>query len=146
MARDTSSGKTFEDIVELCILRSCKRNGLDRRAQSKIGLKIGGGQHVVDWEIWEISNPDRRALISAKVQNTGGSAEEKIPYEILKLLHAMDNDSRFKFAWLILGGAGWSLGLLDYYRNSLNEAIPAMDGRVKILRTDELLSLNLKIP
>jgi hypothetical protein len=146
VTRDTSSGKTFEDIVELCISRSCAKNDLERKAQSSVGEKIGGGKHIVDWEIWELNNPDRRALISAKVQNTGGSAEEKIPYEILKLLHAMDNDSRFKFAWLILGGAGWSPGLLNYYRNSLIREIPAMVGRVKILRTDELISLDLKIP
>lgn len=146
MTRDTSSGKSFEEIVELCITRSCRRNGLERKAQSKIGERIGGGQHIVDWEIWEVRDPDRRALISAKVQNTGGSAEEKIPYEILKLLHAMDNNSGFRFAWLILGGTGWSPGLLDYYRTSLSEQIPAMVGRIKILRTDELLSLDLKIP
>ncbi len=146
MTRDTSSGKNFEDIVELCIARSCLKNGLDRRAQSSIGEKIGGGRHIVDWEVWEVNNPDRRALISAKVQNTGGSAEEKIPFEILKLLHAMELNPHFKFAWIVLGGSGWSPGLLHYYRTSIQEVIPAMTHRVKILRTDELLSLDLKIP
>lgn len=146
MSRETSTGKQFEDVIELVISRSCLKNKLGRRAQTYVGPKPGGGKHIVDWELWKIEDESLRALLSCKVQNSGGTAEEKIPYEVLKLLHTMNHDSRYRFGWIVLGGGGWNPGLLDYYLNDLSKHLPEMNGRVKILRTDDLISTDLIIP
>ena len=93
--RDTTTGSDYENIVELCIKRSCERNKLEARSQSVIGKKPGGGKHRVDWEIYKLDNPNIRGLISCKFQSTSGTAEEKIAYEVIKLLHAMKIGSRY---------------------------------------------------
>ena len=146
MSKQSGSGKEYEELVALVIDRSCRKNKLEKKGQSKVGPKPGGGAHIVDWELWEAADPTRRALLSCKIQTTAGTAEEKIPYEVLKCLHTMEEDHRYRFAWIVLGGNGWNKGILDYYVNELSHKIPEMKGRVSILRTDELLSLNLVIP
>ena len=49
-----------------------------------------------------------------KWQQTSGTAEQKVPFEILCLAEAVaESRGRFKKAYLVLGGSGWSLR--DYY-------------------------------
>ena len=141
--RDTTTGSDYEDIVELCIKRSCERNKLEARSQSVIGEKPGGGKHRVDWEIYKLDSPDIRGLISCKFQSTSGTAEEKIAYEVIKLLHAMKNDVRFVRSWIILGGDGWSSGMRIFAQKHLTEWIPAMTGRIEIITTDQLINADL---
>jgi hypothetical protein len=142
----TSSGGNFQDVVLKCVQLSCRRNGLCSRGQVVVGEKPGGGRHVVDWELWVREDEGRRGLLSAKVQNVRGTADEKVPYEVIKLLHTMGLDERFRVGWVVLGGLGWTPGLVGYYQSKLPLWIPSMVGRVWVLRTDELFSLNLRIP
>jgi hypothetical protein len=51
-------------------------------------------------------DPNSRGLISCKFQGTSGTAEEKMAYEVIKLLHAMKMDTRYKKSWIIMGGEG----------------------------------------
>jgi hypothetical protein len=146
MTGKASTGKEFEDFVELCISFACKKYGYGRKAQVAVGSKPGGGKHVVDWEIWDEEDLESRALVSCKMQSSGGTAEEKIPYEVIKLLHTIETDERYKFAWLVLGGNGWNPGLIDFYMNQLADKISGMAEHVKILRTDDLLSVKRLIP
>ena len=141
--RDTTTGSDYEDIVELCIKRSCERNKLEARSQSVIGEKPGGGKHRVDWEIFRLDNPNVRGLISCKFQSTSGTAEEKIAYEVIKLLHAMKNDQRFVKSWIIMGGDGWSSGMRIFAQKELSEWIPEMTKRIEIITTDQLINADL---
>jgi hypothetical protein len=143
--KDTTTGSNYEAIIEMCIKRSCEKNGLSAISQSTIGEKPGGGKHRVDWEIFQTSHPDHRGLISCKFQSTSGTAEEKIAYEVIKLLHAMKMDSRFKKSWIIMGGDGWSVGMRSFVNNHLPEWIPEMIQKVEILTTDQLLNKDLKL-
>jgi len=146
VARDTTTGKTYEAIVKQCVARSCAKNNLDCTPQVHVGEKPGGGKHKVDWELVDKTNPNRRALLSCKTQNKSGTAEEKIAYEVIKLVHAMDSDSRYKHAWVVMGGAGWSPGMRRFVKEKLSDYVPSMRGRVSIVSTDELISMNLDIP
>jgi hypothetical protein len=141
--RDTTTGSDYENIVELCIKRSCERNNLEARSQSIIGEKPGGGKHRVDWEIYKLSDPNVRGLISCKFQSTSGTAEEKIAYEVIKLLHAMKIDQRFVKSWIIMGGDGWSSGMRNFAQRHLTEWIPAMSGKIEIITTDQLINADL---
>ena len=143
--RDTTTGSNYEAIIEMCIKRSCEKNDLGANSQSNVGVKPGGGRHRVDWEIFKNQDPDIRGLISCKYQETSGTAEEKIAYEVIKLLHAMKTDVRFKKSWIIMGGEGWSLGMRQFINNHLTEWIPEMNNKVVILTTDQLISSNLKL-
>lgn len=143
--RDTTTGSDYEDIVELCIKRSCERNKLEAKSQSFIGKKPGGGKHRVDWEIYKLDNPNIRGLISCKFQSTSGTAEEKIAYEVIKLLHAMKIDSRYVKSWIIMGGDGWSDGIREFTKSELSNWIPQMKGKIVIITTDQLINANLDL-
>lgn len=143
--RDTTTGSDYEDIVELCIKRACERNGLKATPQITIGQKPGGGNHRVDWEIYKVENAKIRGLISCKFQSTSGTAEEKIAYEVIKLLHAMEKDQRYIKSWIIMGGSGWSSGMRRFVNSELSYWIPQMKNCVQILTTDELINHNLTL-
>jgi hypothetical protein len=143
--RDTTTGSNYEAIIEMCIKRSCEKNELTAISQATVGDKPGGGKHRVDWEIYRTSDPDSRGLISCKFQGTSGTAEEKIAYEVIKLLYSMKMDPRYKKSWIIMGGEGWSGGMRGFVNNHLSEWIPAMINKVEILTTDQLISANLAI-
>lgn len=143
--RDTTTGSNYEAIIEMCIKRSCEKNDLGANAQSNVGVKPGGGRHRVDWEIFKNQDPSIRGLISCKYQETSGTAEEKIAYEVIKLLHAMSVDQRFKKSWIIMGGEGWSTGMRSFINEYLVDWIPQMKGNVQILTTDQLISTNLNL-
>jgi hypothetical protein len=143
--RDTTTGSNYEAIIEMCIKRSCEKNELTAISQATVGDKPGGGKHRVDWEIFRTSEPDFRGLISCKFQGTSGTAEEKIAYEVIKLLHSMKIDSRYKKSWIIMGGEGWSTGMRGFVNNHLSDWIPEMKQKVEILTTDQLISADLAI-
>ena len=144
-SRDTTTGSNYEAIIEMCIRRSCEKNGLEAISQTNIGTKPGGGKHRVDWEIIDKQDPNSRGLISCKYQGTSGTAEEKMAYEVIKLLYTMKVDSRYKKSWIIMGGEGWSAGMREFIKNHLSEWIPGMRDKVEILTTDQLINTNLNL-
>jgi hypothetical protein len=145
MARDTTTGSNYESIIEMCIKRSCLKNNLQAIQQSYVGIKPGGGKHRVDWEVVDQKNADRRGLISCKYQGSSGTAEEKIVYEVIKLLHAMKLDFRYKKSWIIMGGEGWSSGMRIFVKDHLAEWIPDIKGKLEILTTDQLISTDINL-
>ena len=144
-SRDTTTGSNYEAIIEMCIKRSCEKNNLEAVRQANIGIKPGGGKHRVDWEIIDKSDPNSRGLISCKYQGTSGTAEEKMAYEVIKLLYTMKLDSRYKKSWIIMGGEGWSTGMREFINNHLSDWIPAMQNKVSILTTDQLINSDLSL-
>ncbi len=146
MPRNTASGKFYEDTVERAIRQSCLANNLSAKSQQTIGTSPSGRKHRVDWELISNGDPNIRGLVSCKVQITGGTAEEKVPFEVIKLIHAMDTDTRYKKAWIVLGGKGFTPGLKEFYQLRLHEVIPKMKDRVFIIAdTDTLISTNLSL-
>ena len=144
-SRDTTTGSNYEAIIEMCIKRSCEKNNLEAISQANIGIKPGGGKHRVDWEIIDKENPNLRGLISCKYQGTSGTAEEKMAYEVIKLLYTMKLDPRYKKSWIIMGGEGWSTGMRTFINNHLSDWIPEMQNKVSILTTDQLINSDLSL-
>ena len=144
-SRDTTTGSNYEDIIEICIKRSCEKNNLEAISQATIGTKPGGGKHRVDWEIIDKQDPNSRGLISCKYQGTSGTAEEKMAYEVIKLLYTMKIDNRYKKSWIIMGGEGWSIGMREFIKNHLSEWIPQMNDKVIVLTTDQLIGTDLNV-
>lgn len=145
MPKKSSSGIAFQRIVAECVRRSCTANGLELKNEVIVGTRPGGGRHRVDFDIWKADDENKRALLSCKYQETSGTAEEKIPYEVIKLIHTMESDLRYRRAWLVLGGVGFSDQLVQFYKTRLHEFIPSMRGRVEVVTTDELIATELKL-
>ena len=56
-----------------------------------------------------VTLPDgRRIVVSVKNQDTGGTAEEKVPYEIGKLDDMLNKRCDIEIAYLVICGNGWS--------------------------------------
>jgi len=103
--RNTTTG----GVLEAMILLALDRGGYQYETQAVVGLRCGGGTHKVDAVA-------RRAadviLVSLKWQQTGGTAEQKVPFEVMCLADAVRGGKADR-AYLVLGGDGWTLR--DYY-------------------------------
>src|SRR5258708_2364455 len=100
--RDTGTGRVLEEMV----LPSLHRGGYTYpTGPQKIGLRLGGGAHYVD-VIAEKSGV--KYLVSLKWQQVAGTAEQKVPFEVICLADAVLT-GQFAKAYLVLGGEGWKL-------------------------------------
>jgi hypothetical protein len=80
--RDTSTG----GVLEAMILPALKRGGYTFQTQQKLTPRPGGRRHFVD----VIAAKDgHRYLVSLKWQQTSGTAEQKVPFEVISLADAV---------------------------------------------------------
>lgn len=111
MSRNTSTGRVLEEMV----LPALRRGGYSwdgETGQTPIGLRPGGRAHRVDCVARNAA--EEAILISLKWQQSSGTAEQKIPFEVICLADAINkNPGRYKTAYLVLGGPGWTLR--DWY-------------------------------
>jgi PD-(D/E)XK nuclease superfamily protein len=80
--RNTSTGA----VLEAMILPALTRGGYSAEKQKVIGTRCGGGKHKVDAIA---TRGDERILVSLKWQQTGGTAEQKVPFEVMCLADAV---------------------------------------------------------
>ena len=100
-ARDTRTGSVLEQMI----LPALEQGSYRCDKQVNIGTRIGGGRHVVD----AVAEKDgHRWLVSLKWQQVSGTAEQKVPFEVICLAEAV-LAGQFEAAYLVLGGEGWSL-------------------------------------
>jgi hypothetical protein len=97
---------TTGHILEQMILPALAQGGYTVQTQVYVGKRPSGKRHRVD--IVAQGKDGRRYLISAKWQQVAGTAEEKVPYEIICLVDTMAA-GHYARAYLVLGGAGWTL-------------------------------------
>lgn len=92
-----SSGKTFENVVRALL----ESNYWDVDPQYPCGYRIGTKRkYVVDFHA---SKDARDILVSCKYQDVSGSAPDKLPYEYMCLLHAV-NTCEIDKAYMVLEG------------------------------------------
>jgi hypothetical protein len=92
-------------VLEAMVLPALRHSGYTVEQQAHVGLRIGGRAHKVDVLA---EREGRRVLVSLKWQQTGGTAEQKVPFEVICLAEAVKNAVAQK-AYLVLGGEGWTL-------------------------------------
>ena len=108
------------DVMERMILPALKHGGYTWQRHVRIGNRPCGKAHYVD----AIATKDYLILLSSKWQEVSGTAECKIPYEVICLIAAMA-DPKYSRCYLVLGGPGWTLrewyvsgGLTQFIRNT----------------------------
>ena len=104
-SRDTTTGTSYEKEVNNLLEQFS-----DHKVQSQVsvGIKRNGGKHYVDI----LLNDDE--LLSLKYQRVQGTAEEKIPFEVMKLQHAVV-DHKYKSATIVLAGPDKAWKWKKYY-------------------------------
>jgi len=91
------------------VLPALEQGKYSWKVQVNIGQRLGCGRHNVD----VVAEKDgRKLLISMKWQQVSGTAEQKVPFEVICLLDALTSGEYSK-AYLVLGGEGWTLR--DFY-------------------------------
>ena len=99
--RNTRTG----GVLERMILPALEQGGYAYRTQVNLGQRLGGGRHFVD----AVAEKDGRSLLlSVKWQQVSGTAEQKVPFEVICLAEALEAGGYAK-AYLVLGGEGWKL-------------------------------------
>ena len=106
--RNTGTGKVMEQMVQ----HALKMGGYSTMLQKNIGKRFGVSSHKVD--TYALDQFGRPYLISLKWQQSSGTAEQKVPFEVICLVDAMlrKREEFFK-AYLVLGGEGWKFK--DFY-------------------------------
>jgi len=113
--RDTRTG----EVLEQMILPSLERGGYKYERQTNIGSRFGVGRHKVD----ALAEKDqKKVLVSLKWQQVSGTAEQKVPFEVISMIEAMET-GQYAAAYVVLGGINWKFK--DFYlRGGLNTYIP----------------------
>jgi len=116
-SRDTRTGGVLEKMV----LPALDGGGYQYTVRVNIGHRLGLGAHLVDVAA---RKDTRKFLVSLKWQQVSGTAEQKIPFEVICLATAVE-ETDYDKAYLVLGGEGWKLrsfytagGLLKHLRNA----------------------------
>lgn len=103
--RNTNTG----GVLEAMVLPALDRGGYEWRVQVETGTRPGGPKHQVD----AIAKKSGVAiLVFLKWQQTSGTAEQKVPFEVMSLADAIRATIADR-AYLVLGGDGWTLR--DYF-------------------------------
>jgi hypothetical protein len=131
--RDTGTG----DVLEKMVLPSLERGGYTCSKRTSIGKRPAGGKHIVDAIA---TKNNENILISLKWQQVSGTAEQKIPYEVICLLKAVkDSHDRYVRSYIVLGGEGWSLRKF-FVDGGLNEYLIEAE-KVKIVTFENFIYL-----
>jgi hypothetical protein len=91
--------------MEQMVLPALAMGGYSVTRQKHIGTRFDVSRHNID--TYALDDSERPYLISLKWQQVSGTAEQKIPFEVLCLADAMMRNEEFYKAYLVLGGEGW---------------------------------------
>jgi hypothetical protein len=131
MSRDTSTG----GVLEAMVLPALRRGEYQFRTQVRVGLRPGGRPHKVDAVA---TREERSWLVSMKWQQVGGTAEQKVPFEVICLADAV-REGHYESAYLVLGGPGWTLR--DFYcGGGLTTHLTRID-QVRIVTLEQFVAL-----
>lgn len=135
---NTSTGGVLEQMA----LPALDRGGYSYKRGVKIGTRLGISQHRID--VLAENASGSQCLISMKWQQVGGTAEQKIPFEVICLVEAL-RQGNYKSAYLVLGGDGWrykdvylSGALNEYIRGAEQVNIVSLDGFVGLANQGRL--------
>ena len=134
MVRARIGGTTTGAVLESMILPALTRGGYIYQRQALVGVRPTGRRHKVD----VVAMKDGRAvLVSLKGQQVSGTAEQKVPFEVMCLIDALANED-YHDAYLVLGGSGWTTR--DFYTSGgLAPYMPDAD-RVNIVTLETFVA------
>jgi hypothetical protein len=94
-----------------------------------------GGVHRVD--VLAEKSGDK-ILISLKWQQTSGTAEQKVPFEIICLAEAIRESPQFRRAYVVLGGPGWTLR--EFFMKRVQKHLITTES-VRVVGLDDFIAL-----
>lgn len=139
--RNTKTGINYEEEVRR-LLENYSNHKVAKTTNKRgvyVGKKRNGGKHYVDI----LLNGDE--LLSLKYQEVQGTAEEKIPFEIMKL-QQMVVDGGYKSATIVLAGADDAWYWKDYYLSEeFREHMKHIYPNVSVISHQEFVNTYLNV-
>ena len=123
--------------MEDMVVPSLVRGGYRVRRNAVVGTRFGVSKHRID--ILAEDRQDRLHLVSLKWQQVQGTAEQKIPFEIICLADALISDESYYKAHLVLGGNGWRYK--DFYLSGDLRAHLANADMVNVTSLEDFVGL-----
>ena len=117
-SRDTTTGKVNEDDIEQFLIENYSGNvhsqvvvGTQFNTTKKhiVDILLGGQVNKIKGRKRPISLHEGGTLVSLKYQGVEGTAEEKIPFEVLKLQDSIDKYGYDCAIIVLCGNTGWTL-------------------------------------
>jgi len=137
MKRNTQTG----NVLELMSCTALIQGGYNIQRHKHLGQRPGGGKHIVDI----IAEKVDKMIISLKWQQVQGTAEDKVPFEIISLACALKDNKEYSKAYLVLGGEGWKRkkfftenGLSDFLNNCEKVNVITMEKFIAMANRTEL--------
>ena len=135
--RQSQTGRVLEETA----LPALRRAGYTIATQVNVGTRPGGRPHKVDVCA---ERDGRRVLVSLKWQQVSGTAEQKVPFEVMSLSEAV-RCGHGDLAYLVLGGTAWTLrsffmgqGLAGYFQPWVLGAVTVCDLETFITRANQV--------
>ncbi len=129
--RNTKTGA----VLEAMVLPALQLGGYDVATQVDVGERPGGRRHLADAVA---SRDGRRVVLSLKWQQSSGTAEQKVPFEVICLAKAL-REREFAKAYLVLGGDGWTLR--DFYASGGLRPYLTFSEQVEIVTLETFVGL-----
>ncbi len=137
--RNTRTGA----VMEAMVVPALEHGGYSVRRDVVVGTRFGVSKHRIDTHVEDTEG--RIHLVSLKWQQVQGTAEQKIPFEIICLADLLMRDETFYKAYLVLGGPGWrykefylSGGLRPYIANADMVAVVSLEDFVSLANVGRL--------
>ena len=132
--RNTRTGYVQEQMV----IPALTLGGYECRKNVNVGSRLGAGRHLID--VLAFRGDGAQILVSLKWQQVSGTAEQKIPYEVMCLAQTLrTGNGVFESAYLVLGGDGWKLR--DFYvGGGLNDHVADAD-LVNIVNLERFIAI-----
>ena len=122
------------------VLPALKRGGYKYETQVQVGKRPGGGKQFID--VVARKN-EAQFLISMRWQQVTGTAEQKVPFEIISLVEASLHLEKevpgcSVRTYLVLGGPGWTLR--DFFTSGALAKHLVFADRVKVLDLESFVA------
>lgn len=123
------------------VLPALNLGGYSYQTQAVVGIRPGGRKHKLDVLA---ERAGERIMISMKWQQTSGTAEQKVPFEVMCLADAVRGGEAAR-AYLVLGGDGWTLrdyftsgALKDHLVHSSHVQVVTLEAFVRLANSGKL--------
>jgi hypothetical protein len=131
--KGTSSGRTFQRAVAAVL----KSNHIVYQEERVVGTQLTGSSYKADLIL-----PGSGTIISCKWQAVGGTAEQKLLYEVASLIKCIrESAGRYRRAFVVYGGKGFSPGMLTFLEQQRHQGYLVGGVLVQFVTFDELSDL-----
>jgi hypothetical protein len=121
-------------VLEQMVLPALDQGGYSYKTQVNLGQRLGLGKHMVDAVV---EKGGKQILLSVKWQQVSGTAEQKVPFEIICLVEALEA-GHFEKAYVVLGGDGWTLR--DFYAGGGLKKYLVNSEKVEVLKLEAFVA------